>query len=570
MQRFRNIDITLWLVLLGVALLIPLGAVVAMFVDTAKMLTQTAQGVVHDGMATVMSADSMRYQLVLVGREARMMHEAADAEAREAHAKRIAEARANLAKDLALLKAAPLNAAARLALTQFEGALPDYSSVVDDVVTSLRAGKSDEGMRNINRALPMLVVMDAATVKLHDEAVRGVQERQAAAEVAQTSAWWRILSLLALALGILIFAMVTLTRSISRPLAEMEQKLVLMGDGDLTQRIDYDSHDEIGRLARTLNATISAIASALSQVREQSSQVATSAGGLRTTANEISTGASEQASGFEETAASLEEITSTVKSTADNTAQALAFAAQSREAAERGQEVVNTAVSAMEALSESSQQIADIVSTIDGIAFQTNLLALNAAVEAARAGEQGRGFAVVANEVRTLAQRSASAAREIKTLIQTSISRVDAGVTAVGQSGEALRGIVQAAGKVATLMADISGATREQTLGVDQVNKAVVQMDTVTQRNASQTAELTHTADALSEAAQTLTQAVSMFRLEVAQAPVHAPRASAPRPSAPRASAPLSEAGFTALPSAPHPPRPPPSSGSSQSDFQEF
>jgi methyl-accepting chemotaxis protein len=216
---------------------------------------------------------------------------------------------------------------------------------------------------------------------------------------------------------------------------------------------------------------------------------------------------------LEETAASLEEITGTVKQNADNARQANQLAVGSRDTAEKGGEVVTQAVSAMGEINQSSKKIADIITTIDEIAFQTNLLALNAAVEAARAGEQGRGFAVVAAEVRSLAQRSATAAKEIKALIQDSVQKVQDGSELVNKSGQTLQEIVSSVKKVTDIIGEIAAASQEQSGGIDQVNKAVGQMDQVVQSNAAQTEELASTAQSLTAQARQLQALVGRFRI---------------------------------------------------------
>jgi methyl-accepting chemotaxis protein len=243
---------------------------------------------------------------------------------------------------------------------------------------------------------------------------------------------------------------------------------------------------------------------------------------------EIAAGAQEQASSLEETASTLEEITATVKQNADAAQQARQLASGSREVAEKGGQVVGSAVDAMADINQSSKKIADIITAIDEIAFQTNLLALNAAVEAARAGEQGRGFAVVASEVRNLAQRSAGAAKEIKALIQDSVKKVDAGTDLVNRSGGTLGEIVTSVKRVTDIVSEIAAASREQTTGIEQVNKAVGQMDAVTQRNASQTEELSATAQALTGQAAQLRDLVAKFNLGAGSGTAARPTGPAP------------------------------------------
>jgi methyl-accepting chemotaxis protein len=234
---------------------------------------------------------------------------------------------------------------------------------------------------------------------------------------------------------------------------------------------------------------------------------------LSSAAETLASGAQEQASSLEETSASLEQITATVRQSADNARQASQIASSSRESAERGQDVVTSAVHAMEEINTASAKISDIISTIDEIAFQTNLLAVNAAVEAARAGEEGRGFAVVASEVRSLAQRSAGAAKEIKALIQDSLRKVEKGSELVNRSGETLLSIVGSVKKVTDIVGEIAAAAEEQSTGVDQVNTAVTQIDQVTQQNSAQTEELSSTAQTLSDQSARLLKLVSVFTL---------------------------------------------------------
>jgi methyl-accepting chemotaxis protein len=311
---------------------------------------------------------------------------------------------------------------------------------------------------------------------------------------------------------------------ITRPL---RRTVVVLGDlargeGDLTTRLPEDSRDELGEVAAGFNAFMDKLHAIMVQARVAADQSAHFAGQLSAASTQLASGAQEQASSLEETAASLEEITGTVKQNADNARQANQLAVGSRGTAEKGGQVVTEAVAAMGEIRRSSKRIADIIGTIDEIAFQTNLLALNAAVEAARAGEQGRGFAVVASEVRNLAQRSAVAAKEIKGLIQDSVAKVEAGAELVNRSGETLKEIEGAVKRVTDIIAEIAAASQEQTAGIDQVNRAVTQMDQVTQANAAQTEELSSTAQALAEQARELQGLVGRFKLADG-APVSSP-----------------------------------------------
>ncbi len=333
--------------------------------------------------------------------------------------------------------------------------------------------------------------------------------------------------------------------------AKVDQMLVgvnALAAGDFTQQVPDLGTDAVGQMARSLNKAILSVRTALEGVREVSVQLADASGQLSSATEEISMGAQDQASSLEETASSLEEITATVKQNSDSAQQARQLASSSKEVAEKGGQVVGNAVGAMSAINESSKKIADIITTIDEIAFQTNLLALNAAVEAARAGEQGRGFAVVASEVRNLAQRSATAAKEIKGLIEDSVKKVDAGTELVNRSGSTLGDIVTSVARVTAIITEIAGASKEQSVGIDQVNKAVSQMDTVTQRNAAQTEELSATAQTLTDQAGQLRDLVARFKLNEEHMVPKSTRsrgsAPKPRPVSARAAVGSSDDGF--------------------------
>ena len=301
---------------------------------------------------------------------------------------------------------------------------------------------------------------------------------------------------------------------LQRKVAVVLQIVSSVADGRFDVNIPNLGDDAIGQVASALQQAVNSMQLALGEVRDVSSTVSSAAEQLTAVSREITAGAQTQASSLEETASSLEEITSTVKQNTDNAQHARQLANGSRDVAEKGGAVVSEAVQAMGEINQSSKKIADIITTIDEIAFQTNLLALNAAVEAARAGEQGRGFAVVAAEVRNLAQRSASAAKEIKALIQDSVRKVENGTDLVNKSGQTLSEIVNSVKRVTDIVSEIAAASKEQLVGIEQVNKAVSQMDRVTQANASQTEEMSGTATALLSHAVQLKDLVGRFQLE--------------------------------------------------------
>ncbi|CAG9173709.1 Methyl-accepting chemotaxis protein II [Cupriavidus pinatubonensis] len=318
----------------------------------------------------------------------------------------------------------------------------------------------------------------------------------------------------ALAIGILLAIVVGvwLTRAITVPLSRAVDLARRVAKGDLTPKIAVTSRDEVGELLQALKEMVQSLTGIVTQVRGNADTIATASAQIASGNSDLSTRTEEQASSLEETAASMEQMTATVRQNADNARQANALVTSASETAAKGGEVVSRVVHAMGSISTSANKIADIIGVIDGIAFQTNILALNAAVEAARAGEQGRGFAVVAGEVRTLAQRSATAAKEIKTLIETSVGQVESGNALVGEAGATMDQVVAAVRRVADLMGEITAAGEEQSSGIQQVNTAVTQMDQVTQQNAALVEEAAAAAESLQERARDLSAAVAVFQ----------------------------------------------------------
>jgi len=307
--------------------------------------------------------------------------------------------------------------------------------------------------------------------------------------------------------------------------------LAKMAQGDLTHRVTADLQGAFASLKEDFNAAGGRLQETLQSVLDSTHQIANNAGEISTAADDLSRRTEQQAASLEETAAALEEITATVKKTSANTRDVTASVSTAKGAAEEGGRVVETAVKAMDAISQSSRQITDIIGVIDEIAFQTNLLALNAGVEAARAGEAGKGFAVVASEVRALAQRSSEAAKEIKALINTSSEQVGAGVKYVGESGEALKRIVDQVVQINAVVGEMALAAEQQATGIEEVNSAVSQMDQVTQQNAAMVEESTAAARNLAGETKHLTELVSFFKVgEAERAVVRMPERSVSRP----------------------------------------
>jgi methyl-accepting chemotaxis protein-1 (serine sensor receptor) len=347
---------------------------------------------------------------------------------------------------------------------------------------------------------------------------------------------FRLVAIASIVVGLALAWMfgLALLRSLSRSLKNAVDIAHAVAKGDLTQTIHSQGKDEVAQLLTALDAMTKSLVSVVSNVRQGSEGVATASAEIAQGNNDLSARTEQQASALEQTAASMEELGSTVRQNADSARTANQLAVSASTIAVQGGNVVGQVVETMREINTSSRKISDIISVIDGIAFQTNILALNAAVEAARAGEQGRGFAVVASEVRSLAGRSADAAKEIKGLINASVERVEHGTALVDQAGTTMTEVVSSIKRVTDIMGEISSASNEQALGVAQVGEAVTQMDQATQQNAALVEEMAAAASSLKSQAQELVQTVAVFQL--GNTPVHrtsmAPRQASSTPRA--------------------------------------
>ena len=413
-------------------------------------------------------------------------------------------------------------AAFEAAWSGWEAASRDVLKVLADDTPAARRDAVDLSLGDAAARYEKLHATLAELIESRLALIRDQAARENAAGARM--AWWVLASVIA-AFGLAGILAFTLARWVARPLRQAAALLqdIGQGAGDLTRRLAVTGHDEIGQLAEGFNTFMDKLHEIIAQVRATASQVAAAARQMSAATEHLSTGAQQQASSLEETAASLEQITGTVRQNADNAHQANQLARASWQTADKGGQVVTSAVHAMGEINRSSKRIAEIITTIDEIAFQTNLLALNAAVEAARAGEQGRGFAVVAAEVRSLAQRSAQAAKEIKSLIQDSVQKVEGGSELVNRSGQSLTEILDSVKRVTDFIAEIAAASQEQSQGIDQVNRAVTQMDEVVQANAAHTEELNATAQALAIHSTELQTLVGRFKLAVVEPSAAAP-----------------------------------------------
>jgi methyl-accepting chemotaxis protein len=411
------------------------------------------------------------------------------------------------------------------------------------VVADEQAGKGKQSMDAMRKLVAEVKAEESTLMAQRKQEVLLLQDRMASTLVGG--------GILAVVLA--VTAAIWLARNITLPLREAVALAGRVAKGDLSASVEVRSKDEIGQLMAALKEMNDALRDIVGRVRAGTDTIATASGQISAGNQDLSSRTEQQASSLEETASSMEELTSTVKQNADNARQAKQMAATASATAVRGGEVVAQVVETMGSINTSAHRIADIISVIDGIAFQTNILALNAAVEAARAGEQGRGFAVVAGEVRTLAQRSAAAAKEIKALIDDSVDKVQAGSRLVDQAGNTMDEVVGSVQRVSDIVSEIAAASDEQRAGIEQVNGAITQMDQVTQQNAALVEEAAAAAEALQEQAHGLAQLVATFRTgaDPMAAAAPRPRAALAAPAAPDSTRTLLRARKPAAASAP-------------------
>ena len=377
------------------------------------------------------------------------------------------------------------------------------------------AGKTDEALNIYKTKIsPLAPKFFDPLAQLTEIQVKLARQDLEGADKAHGEAVTVTIVVSAAAIAIAIVLAWLITFSITKPIAKALGFSERVAGGDLSEKLHHEGSDEIGALLNSLQAMQASLISVVSNVRQGSESVATASAEIAQGNNDLSARTEQQASALEETAASMEELSSTVKQNSDAARQANQLAVNASTVAVQGGEVVVQVVETMRGINDASRKISDIISVIDGIAFQTNILALNAAVEAARAGEQGRGFAVVASEVRSLAGRSADAAKEIKSLINASVERVEQGNLLVDKAGQTMTEVVSSIRRVTDIMGEISAASSEQSAGVSQVGEAVTQMDQATQQNAALVEQMAAAASSLKSQAQDLVQVVAAFKLD--------------------------------------------------------
>ena len=435
-----------------------------------------------------------------------------------------------------------------------------YIAMRDELLRLL--GQADQPAADALMKDKLLPAADAyllAVGAVKDHELRQAEATGAALERGIASAGTLLLALLAASLAMATLLSLFITRSVTRPLAEAVTAARVIADCDLSQALHSDRRDELGDLLRALGQMQGSLSRLVAQLRGSTDSIGTASAEIAVGTHDLSTRTEQTASNLQQAASAMAQLTGTVRQSADAARQANQLANSAAEVAARGGVVVSQVVATMDDINASSKKIADIIGTIDGIAFQTNILALNAAVEAARAGEQGRGFAVVASEVRSLAGRSAEAAREIKSLISASVEKVEGGSRLVVDAGRTMHEIVGSVRRVSDVIGAITAATAEQSEGIGQVNSSVAQLDQMTQQNSALVEQSAAAAESLKEQAARLTQVIGTFKLDHghpgprAAAPAHAavprPAACAKAPAA-RAPSPVTVRPAAAMPAA--------------------
>jgi len=439
-------------------------------------------------------------------------------------------------------------------LRGFVGQVAKYQKSADSAI-DLATVDANTGVAALQSADTDFKALNASLASVLERVGQRAVETTAQLEATVRLAGWLLAGVGTLAvLGALAFSWLTQRRMVAN-INGAAQATAQVAEGRLDVQPHSDDKDEVGDLVRALGSMVSQLRASMQTVRQATDSIGTASAEIATGNQDLSSRTEQTASNLQQAASSMEQLTGTVKQSADSARQANQLASSAAEVAQRGGVVVSQVVATMDEINTSSKKIADIIGVIDGIAFQTNILALNAAVEAARAGEQGRGFAVVASEVRSLAQRSAEAAKEIKGLIGASVDKVEGGSRLVADAGKTMTEIVSSVQRVSDIIGEITAASAEQSDGIGQVNGSVAQLDQMTQQNAALVEQSAAAAESLKEQAAKLSQVVATFRLDTSSAVHTAPRPVVLAPAKPVAARKPAQAS-SAVPRVSTPPRP--------------
>ena len=490
-----------------------MAVIVVIAVTRLSVLNTGTDHLIHEAYPKVVVAYEIENQLNEVARATRNMLLLTDEAGIKSEVEKIAVSRGRVSEGMEKLEKTISSDQGKTLLSALKVARTAYVAELDTFMKLAASKNVEEGTKfllNTIRPVQREYFNRLDALIKHQNEVMENAGVEAAATYGNARLMLIVLALVSIVLG--AFMAVTVTRSIVKPIRRALETAQKVAAGDLTSDIAVTSTDEPGQLLSALKLMNESLSKVVTTVRQGSEGVSTASAEIASGNHDLSARTESQASALEQTAASMEELSSTVKQNADSARQANQLAMNASTVAVKGGAVVAQVVDTMRGINDASRKISDIIQVIDGIAFQTNILALNAAVEAARAGEQGRGFAVVASEVRSLAGRSADAAKEIKQLINASVERVEQGTTLVDEAGTTMTEVVDSIKRVTDLVGEISAASNEQAAGVAQVGEAVSQMDQVTQQNAALVEEMAAAASSLKSQAQDLVQTVAVFK----------------------------------------------------------
>lgn len=490
-----------------------LACVIGLGIKDIGEIEQRLDDIVNDNNAKVRLVNKMSEAVHIVSSSMRTVALLHDADAIAGEQKKLQAARAVYDASFATLQKYPASAAGTEIRVAILEAMTNARKLNNEVIALALQNKDEEAVALLlTRAGPATAVWQGHLDRNLDLQEANTKNSHAVAQKAYTDTRNILLGLGTFALLVGVAVAVATIRSILRPLNEAIQLAEAVAQGDLTRTVNAERKDETGKLLQALQHMNTSLVRIVTEVRSGTDEISTGSQEIASGNMDLSARTEHQASSLEKTASSMEELTATVSQNAQNARQANSLSAAASSVAMKGGDVISEVVTTMEEINASSRKIVDIISVIDAIAFQTNILALNAAVEAARAGEQGKGFAVVATEVRSLAQRSAAAAKEIKALIDASVEKVDTGSKLVANAGVTMQEIVASVQRVTSIMAEIQSASDEQSIGISEVNQAIVQMDQVTQQNAALVEQAAAASSAMQEQAAGLAKVVSIFK----------------------------------------------------------